>query len=295
MLSLPDIKDKDLNDANERKKILEYLYQLTEQLRFVLSNIDVENLSPGLMKMISEGGDSKEMWSAIEQNAQAISLKVGKGSVISEINQSAEAVRVAARKIALEGITTINERFKINLDGSMEASGGLFSGTVAAQQGSVGAIIAGTNSVSVHGGLQVTGALSVPSSQRLVASDGVNDYILVALSRTASGGGGGDGGGVEPTNMIVRLKDSWRTATGHGSVTIRASKDSSSSNLGTLVIGGYALTSGVDANDWWEIDALCNYSGGNNGSIHITRNVHGYVHVNPIHFEVYTSSQLPTI
>lgn len=40
--SLPDIKDSDLDSEKERRKILEYLYQLTEQLRYVLSNLDCQ-------------------------------------------------------------------------------------------------------------------------------------------------------------------------------------------------------------------------------------------------------------
>lgn len=73
--------------------------------------------------------------SAIVVNANNINLKVSKGSVISEINQSAETIKIAAGKINLNGVVTANEYFKINLDGSMECTNGIFSGTLNAASG----------------------------------------------------------------------------------------------------------------------------------------------------------------
>jgi len=69
-----------------------------------------------------------ENTSSITQTAKEIALKVGKGEIISSINQSAETVSISANKIKWEGAVTANNYFKINLDGSMEASSGTIAG-----------------------------------------------------------------------------------------------------------------------------------------------------------------------
>lgn len=61
---------------------------------------------------------------------KGIATKVSKGDVVSEINQSAEEVKINANKISLEGTITANENFKVNLDGSIEAKNGKFSGII---------------------------------------------------------------------------------------------------------------------------------------------------------------------
>ena len=71
--------------------------------------------------------------SQIIQTADSISTKVSKGSIISEINQSAEAVSIIASKINLNGVVTANENFKILSDGSMEAVNGKFAGNLTAE------------------------------------------------------------------------------------------------------------------------------------------------------------------
>lgn len=60
--NLPNISNNALSDAKERKQIKEYLYQLTEQLRFTLNNIDSENL----------GGDMKETYTIIRGLSQNV-------------------------------------------------------------------------------------------------------------------------------------------------------------------------------------------------------------------------------
>src|SRR5574344_1761892 len=73
-----------------------------------------------------------ESKSQFKINQDEISSKVSKDNLISEINQTSEQVRITANKIKLEGLTTINNNFKILLDGSMEANNGLFKGNVTA-------------------------------------------------------------------------------------------------------------------------------------------------------------------
>ena len=58
----------------------------------------------------SEVASSKSsLWSSIQQSADAITLKVGKGEVISCINQSAEQIDIKASKINLSGYVTADE------------------------------------------------------------------------------------------------------------------------------------------------------------------------------------------
>lgn len=59
-------------------------------------------------------------------------------TIISTINQTAEEVAIEASKIRLEGIVTANKKFKVLLDGSIEAVDGRFSGTINADSGSIG-------------------------------------------------------------------------------------------------------------------------------------------------------------
>ena len=66
--------------------------------------------------------------SEIEQTAEQIKLKVGKGEVVSAINLSPEEVKISANKIALEGYTTINESFSVDTEGFMKAIGGNIGG-----------------------------------------------------------------------------------------------------------------------------------------------------------------------
>lgn len=56
--------------------------------------------------------------SQIQQLSNSISFKVSKGSIISEINQSAEQVKIKAEKILLEGYTTINGGFSVDESGT---------------------------------------------------------------------------------------------------------------------------------------------------------------------------------
>lgn len=125
-----------------------------------LSTVEVNLNSITLAVSSSEYKDINGVLNAITQarasitvNAQQIELKVSKNSIISSINQSAEAVQIAANKIALtgngvidilnsgtttisatrinlNGIVTANGNFKILADGSMEAKNGKFLGSV---------------------------------------------------------------------------------------------------------------------------------------------------------------------
>lgn len=61
--------------------------------------------------------------------AGQVELKVDAAGVIAAINLSPETARIKASNIEFEGLVTANSRFKILLDGSMEAVNGKLSGT----------------------------------------------------------------------------------------------------------------------------------------------------------------------
>lgn len=64
----------------------------------------------------------------VKQTETDITSKVSKGSISSEINQTAQDVKISASKIDFNGLVTANKYFKINKDGSMEAISGKIGG-----------------------------------------------------------------------------------------------------------------------------------------------------------------------
>ena len=72
--------------------------------------------------------EEKELSSLITQTAESVSSKVSKGSVISEINQTAEKVKISAAKINFNGLVTANNYFQILTDGSFVAAYGTLGG-----------------------------------------------------------------------------------------------------------------------------------------------------------------------
>ncbi|MDO5112177.1 MAG: hypothetical protein Q4E65_07715 [Clostridia bacterium] len=159
-ITLPDISGTDFSDAKQIKALKDYMYMLNEQLSYTLSHLDAENLSDSVTKSISASVKKSEeaiegvedCRSSIQQTKESISSKVAKGTIISEINQSAEQVKIKAGKIALEGVVTANSGFKINLDGSMEATAGSLGAFSADADGN----LAGAASLQV-GGVTLSG------------------------------------------------------------------------------------------------------------------------------------------
>ena len=96
------------------------------------SKVELEEMNESIDNQI------KTLSSSINLNAENIESKVSKDSIISEINQSAEEVKIDANKITLEGLVTANSYFKILEDGSMETTNGKFTGNVTANSGNIG-------------------------------------------------------------------------------------------------------------------------------------------------------------
>ncbi len=137
--------------------------------------------------------------SAIKVNADGISTKVGQNEIISRINQSAEAISIAASKINLNGVVTANNRFRINTDGSMSCTNGTFSGTLSAATGTfAGALSAATGTFS--------GALSAATGTfagSLSAATGTFSGTLQAGNWTFNSSGSKFQSGSSSVNMNV--------------------------------------------------------------------------------------------
>lgn len=69
-----------------------------------------------------------ELETRVKQTETDITSKVSKGSISSEINQTAQGVKISASKIDFNGLVTANKYFKINENGSMEAISGKIGG-----------------------------------------------------------------------------------------------------------------------------------------------------------------------
>lgn len=82
---------------------------------------------------------TSQMNSAITLKANEINLtvaqKVDKNTIISSINQTAEAVKISASKIVFEGLVTANQNFRILLDGSIVAKNATITGNINATTG----------------------------------------------------------------------------------------------------------------------------------------------------------------
>ena len=76
---------------------------------------------------------------SVEQTDKYIEANVVKNDeVVAKINASQEGVNIKADKISLEGYTTINDNFKIDEHGDMEAKNGKFSGEITSTSGTIG-------------------------------------------------------------------------------------------------------------------------------------------------------------
>ena len=104
-------------------------------------SVGVEGITQTVSKIETDVNNiSKKLGEAeskIEQNAQNIDLSVKESDIngnyiIGKINLTSTTATIEAKHIKLEGIVTANNKFKINLDGSMAALGGTFEGDVKA-------------------------------------------------------------------------------------------------------------------------------------------------------------------
>lgn len=132
---LPNINGNTLKDEKERRQVMEYLFQLTEQLKHTLTHLDEDNMTESFKEEIQSTGAIKsferklestdgQLRSVLKQTAEGFKLYVKKDDVISAINQSAEMVGIDASKILLEGYVSINGTFSVDEQGYLHCLGG---------------------------------------------------------------------------------------------------------------------------------------------------------------------------
>lgn len=102
---------------------------LNNQLALKVSNADLANQLANYASITLLSNQIATRVSTTDYNGNTIA---------SKINQTSTTIKLQASKIALEGIVTANSRFKILLDGSMEAINGKFSGQITALSGNIG-------------------------------------------------------------------------------------------------------------------------------------------------------------
>ena len=121
------------------KQLEEYMYTLTEQLRYTLNNLDADNMSDDFVAEVSNSSAVRALTQTVEnvqngmksvqkQTAEGFENVVYKDEVVSSINQTAELVKIDASKIALEGYVTINGTFKVDESGYLRCDGGEIGG-----------------------------------------------------------------------------------------------------------------------------------------------------------------------
>ena len=88
-----------------------------------------------ILEIVAEqsGNNADEIGKLIvstDEISTEVKKKVGEDEIISKINQTAEAIKILAKYIQLEGIITANGNIIIHEDGSIEVNNGKFKGKV---------------------------------------------------------------------------------------------------------------------------------------------------------------------
>ena len=158
---LPNFNDNQLDDAKERKQIKEYLVLLTRQLKYILNNIDVENLASGLSKSISDNGAAVTKVSQDLRDIGGAISKVEKNATQLGLNaENRERSCILVLKMADSELARVTIQFTGNFvtDTQLEQKG-YVTDTELAQKGYVTATELEQNGVS-----KITGATGTFSS-----------------------------------------------------------------------------------------------------------------------------------
>lgn len=111
-LALPKFGAGDLDDEKQRRKIMNYLVKLDEQLRFVLNNLDTENFTETFQQVIiSSGGgsgESSESLKALEEEINRLSTKVTQTANEIALKASAEELNELG-----DLMRSLNAEFKV--------------------------------------------------------------------------------------------------------------------------------------------------------------------------------------
>lgn len=122
--------------------------------------------------------------SRITQTEDAITTKVSKGSISSEINQTNQKVKIKASKINFNGLVTANSYFKILTDGSFTCAKGTIGGFTV-KNGSIFA--KGTELSAIGNGFKVDGGFKIYCGSDTF-SDQTDTFQIFNLSHVTSGG-----------------------------------------------------------------------------------------------------------
>ena len=158
---LPNFNDNQLDDAKERKQIKEYLVLLTRQLKYILNNIDVENLASGLSKSISDNGAAVTKVSQDLRDIGGAISKVEKNATQLGLNaENRERSCILVLKMADSELARVTIQFTGNFvtDTQLEQKG-YVTATELEQKGYVTATELEQNGVS-----KITGATGTFSS-----------------------------------------------------------------------------------------------------------------------------------
>ena len=158
---LPNFNDNQLDDTKERKQIKEYLVLLTRQLKYILNNIDVENLASGLSKSISDNGAAVTKVSQDLRDIGGAISKVEKNATQLGLNaENRERSCILVLKMADSELARVTIQFTGNFvtDTQLEQKG-YVTDTELEQKGYVTATELAQNGVS-----KITGATGTFSS-----------------------------------------------------------------------------------------------------------------------------------
>ena len=165
----------------------------------------------------------KGLQSQITANASAISLKVSKGNVSSEISAESGGVTIKGNRFVLESTNC-----SISSDGTIKASNGNFSGTITATSGTFDNVT--IKSTCTVAGQSITGAITGASWQ----GSAIGDSYLSGIS------GSKVGSGFSANNMTVGTVGRPYSLNG---VSITSGGDNTiGSNGGTLYLGTPMIT-----------------------------------------------------
>lgn len=127
-----------------RSELTEYERTTDNTLREQSSVISqtAETVSSTVTRVDTIDGTVQQQQSAIEQNATAITLKVSKGTVSSEISQEAGKITISSNRLIVN-----STNFKLSEDGTIQATNGQFSGKITASSGTIGGFTITSSSI----------------------------------------------------------------------------------------------------------------------------------------------------
>ena len=118
-----------IKDTKDLQMLKDYIYKMDKNLEYMFYHLTPEDnySQDAYNKVIADSEKMVQFGMDIDGIRMTMVTKDG---VVAAINLSEEGVKIQGTKIALEGVVTANNYFKINLDGSMEATNGTFTGTI---------------------------------------------------------------------------------------------------------------------------------------------------------------------